>query len=180
MSDDRELRDALEQTQARLKSAEDTLAEIDRRRSLAEQRAAELERQLAAGKEQLAALQARLQLSERGAVEEQLARVQARLETLELRLRQVDQVAPRLPASGVCTRCGASAVVGRAELVAINATANASGTISATVDREPGAAFFKGTVRGPVWAAVCGRCGYMELNADYAANLYDAWSARGT
>lgn len=53
MSDERELRDALEQAQARLKDAEQKMADIDRRRSLAEQRSQEFERQVAADRERL-------------------------------------------------------------------------------------------------------------------------------
>ena len=178
MSDERELRDALEHAQARLQEAEQKMADIDRRRSLAEQRTQEFERQVAADRERIALLEEQLKRAEPGGVETELATVRARLETLELRLKQVDSVAPRLPASGVCTRCGSSEIVGRVELAAINAVQNAAGGLNATIDRDPGAAFFKDPVYSRVWAAVCGRCGYLELNTDAARALYDAWARR--
>lgn len=125
-------------------------------------------------------LEERSKRAEPGSVETELATVRARLETLELRLKQVDTVAPRLPTSGVCTRGGSSEIVGRVELSTVTPLQGTAAGLNATIDRKPGAAFFKDPVHSRVWAAVCGRCGYMELKADSARNLLDAWSNRSS
>jgi multidrug efflux pump subunit AcrA (membrane-fusion protein) len=171
MDEQRALRDALEKAQSRLKAAEASMADLERRRALAEQRAGEFERQVAECRERIALLEAH---SKPGDAEAELAAVKARLEALELRLKQVDAITPRLPGSGVCARCGSPHLVGRAEVAAPNGQTH--GSVNVAVDADPSALLFKYTSRAPLWASVCSRCGFVELNADGAMDLFSAWS----
>lgn len=104
---------------------------------------------------------------------EELSRLKARLETLELRLTQTDSISPRLPATGVCSRCGSSKIASPVRLDAH--VESRSGAVHATFDRDPSAAFFKQPVNSPIAAAICGACGYVELNATTAAELWTAF-----
>lgn len=173
MSEERELRDLLEATQERLKEAEARLSAAERARALAAQRAQELERAADAERARIAALEEQVRLGNKDVAAQTLGQLKARLETLELRLTQTESISPRLPASGVCSRCGSSKIASPVRLDAH--VESRSGPVHATFDRDPSAAFFKQPVNTPIAAAICGACGYVELNATTAAELWTAF-----
>lgn len=79
-----------------------------------------------------------------------------------------------------CAKCGSDRIVPRAE-VWDRTDVNTGGRLYAYVYSRPDAILLKGTVYATLHARVCGDCGYTELYADGADDLYDAHSraARG-
>jgi hypothetical protein len=172
-TDDREIRELLEQTQEKLKGAEERLGDVERARALAAARAAELETQATALKERVATLEEHQRLGRRDAVVDTLGALKARLEAVEGRLRKAESVSPRLPRlEGVCSRCGSTDIVPAARVVA---QAEQSWRVAAAVDTDPGAAFFKAPVAVQLSAAVCAKCGAVELHLADPATLVRAW-----
>lgn len=62
--------------------------------------------------------------------------------------------------SGSCAKCGSSVVMSDVGIV----DGSHEEEVRAEVHRKPGAKVFKGTVRVPVKAQVCGKCGFVELS----------------
>jgi ribosomal protein L40E len=152
MSEERVLRAVLEQAQARLRDLEAKSGDLERRRNLAEQRTRELESELTASRERIQQLEA----AGGAALSEELQRLQNRIGTLELQMKQADTITPRLPAAGVCARCGASSVIAPIVLRAAMP--------GALVDPNVVLKQNKGTSR--ITAKVCTRCGLTELTAE--------------
>lgn len=172
MSEDRELRDLLEATQERVRVAEDRLAEVERARALAVQRARELELIAGNEKQRIEILEEQIRLGKQDVAAETLAQMKARLETLELRIKQTETLAPRLPPGGVCSRCGSSMVIPNAEVTGAQSPVTA---LYAVIERDPSAMIFKDPMTSKLSLAVCGACGYVEMTAQSSRHLWMAY-----
>lgn len=71
-----------------------------------------------------------------------------------------------------CTKCNSERVVPQAEIW--DQGRHSSGSLHAYVYTRPDAVFFPGTVYATLYARICGDCGYTEVYAEGAAELYEA------
>lgn len=161
MSEDRELRAILEDTQARLKTALLRSDELERRARLSEAKEQQLE-------ERVARLQARLGTVE--PVASAATSIRDELSRLEARLAALDQAVPPLPPGSVCQRCGDDGVLDASWV----GTPHSRSPLMAAVESNPRALVFKGSLETGFTARVCSRCGYTELFADAPEELAKA------
>lgn len=73
-----------------------------------------------------------------------------------------------------CAKCGSYEIVPRAQV--LDQGLHSDGTLKVQYQPTPSAFVFKGTVKSPLSARVCGECGFVELFADNAKALYDAYA----
>ena len=76
-----------------------------------------------------------------------------------------------------CLKCGSDAVVPDVELVD-RGESDARRPTQLGFETKPDAILFTGEVRVGTRARVCGDCGFVELYADDAAKLWDAYVDR--
>ena len=69
-----------------------------------------------------------------------------------------------------CSKCGSARIVPDAYTY----ESAGGGTLGACVASDPTAIIFKGTKSGYLKARICGDCGFTELYADNAKELYEA------
>jgi hypothetical protein len=72
-----------------------------------------------------------------------------------------------------CAKCGSERVVPQAEIW--DQGRHSSGSLHAYVYTKPDAIFFPGTVYATLYARICGDCGFTEIYAAGAAELYEAY-----
>ncbi len=155
--DDREVREALERTQAQLKAALAQVDELERRKRLAEFNEQRRRAEVTTLEARVASLEASLAQATSEPMAERLAATQRELAVLEQRLVALDQQLPLLPATDLCGKCG-----GRLVTVWIFAGLQDS-SIQLVVERSPSALLFKEAERSPVVASTCEQCGFTEL-----------------
>jgi hypothetical protein len=73
--------------------------------------------------------------------------------------------------SGVCPKCGSTAIIGSAYLDLVSQHA---GTVGVAVDGDPRAILLKESGRSSLKPLVCTQCGYVELYATDVAPLVAA------
>jgi DNA repair exonuclease SbcCD ATPase subunit len=104
--DDREIREALERTQAQLKAALGQVDELERRKQLAEFNEQRRRAEVTTLEARVASLEASLAQATSEPMAEQLAATQREFAVLEQRLAALDQQLPLLPATDLCGKCG--------------------------------------------------------------------------
>ncbi len=77
-----------------------------------------------------------------------------------------------------CSKCGSDVLVEGVRVLDRQDMYMAPADLSVRVDREPGAALFKGAVVDELEARVCGGCGLVELYAKHPARLVRAAETR--
>jgi predicted nucleic-acid-binding Zn-ribbon protein len=74
-----------------------------------------------------------------------------------------------------CTKCRSTQVI--TDGVIFDTTRNSTVRLAAGFQKDPSAWIFTGDVRAEIRAVICGACGFMELFANDALRLYEAYSA---
>ena len=72
-----------------------------------------------------------------------------------------------------CVKCGSSSLIPDARIADRTGHGFATFDLEVTVNRNP-EGLLKGAVRSPLRANVCGSCGFVELNVEDAAKLWEA------
>jgi predicted nucleic-acid-binding Zn-ribbon protein len=70
-----------------------------------------------------------------------------------------------------CAKCGSPNIIPRARVI----NRGDAGDMRVGVPRKPQALIFQGREESDIHARVCGNCGYVELFAEDAAELYRAY-----
>jgi hypothetical protein len=73
-----------------------------------------------------------------------------------------------------CAKCGSARIVPRATIWDRGEAQMPARSLTAYVYANPDALIFKGTTYATLYARICGDCGYTEIYADGAADLYAA------
>jgi hypothetical protein len=74
-----------------------------------------------------------------------------------------------------CAKCGSDVLIDHARVI-YHGHLNSAQDLAVTVYRNPGAAFFREGVSGPLHATVCGSCGYTELYVTNSGELVEAFN----
>ena len=77
-----------------------------------------------------------------------------------------------------CAKCGSHRVVPKATVW--DQGDGSSGSLRAYVYAKPEAIFFRGTAYATLYSRICADCGYTEIYADGAKELYDAFLEGGS
>ena len=72
-----------------------------------------------------------------------------------------------------CTRCGSSKILPYVDIKDYW-DMGVSRDLSVVVHEDPQAVIFKGAVKGPLVARICGECGFVELFVKNPAELWEA------
>lgn len=72
-----------------------------------------------------------------------------------------------------CTRCGSTRILPYVD-IKDSWDPGIAGELSVEVHEKPQAMIFKGAVKGPLVARVCGECGFVELFVKNPAELWKA------
>ena len=78
-----------------------------------------------------------------------------------------------------CPKCGSDKIIPNVRIVSREFDQLDSGDVSLEVYRQPEALLFKGTLRDPLRAQVCGQCGLTELYANDPGALWETHQAAG-
>ncbi len=81
-----------------------------------------------------------------------------------------------MPNDNKCPKCGSSERI--PDVTVITFSVVAEGEVMAEFKSHPHALFFKGAMRDPLKATVCGKCGFTELYATDARALLSAYRTR--
>ncbi len=79
----------------------------------------------------------------------------------------------------LCPKCGSDKIMPNVRIVYRDFDRIGSGDVSLEVYADPEALVFKGTLRDPLRAQVCGQCGLTELYANDPGALWETYKAAG-
>jgi ribosomal protein S27AE len=74
-----------------------------------------------------------------------------------------------------CTKCGSSEMMPKVRIMDRGHYGSDSGDLTAVTYDDPDALILKGAHRGPLFARICGTCGFTELYLDNYRELYEAY-----